>query len=323
MKLSIEKSVFGCLTLSLIIYAFREFAASPDVILYRLSELWVFLSAFFFMAFRWTGDPEKKWNGKKRWSLMIFFWVFSWFLISLMKIVMDLIPQNAPILFSYFFLPHVADIFLEPMIPGLIAGILYGTIRYTILSRDMKKLKIMSGIVGAVLFVYGAIFVWNMSYSGSDRILFLDRDQQFETLDEVLSQHELSGKAVYVDLWFSSCSPCITAFQNMDAGKELLDQENVVVLYLGREISVPDSKSRWLRTIRDYKLEGYHVYMSETLEQDVARIVKTNADQHLAYPHYLLIDETGTVTDWDAPGIMEVELLSHSISKLASFKTSK
>jgi hypothetical protein len=149
MKISFEKTILGSLALTLVIYVFNDLLEHPDVILYRLSELTVFLTAFFFMAFRWTGDPCKTWSTRQRWSLMALFWVFSWFLMSLTKIVMDLLPENDPILLTYFFLPYVADNFLEPMIPGLAIGIIYGAVRQLIIKKDKKKLKILGAVTGA------------------------------------------------------------------------------------------------------------------------------------------------------------------------------
>lgn len=247
-------------------------------------------------------------------------WGVSWLIIGLTKISMDLTPDHEPILISYFVHEAVIRNLLESMIPGLGAGIIYGTVRYTILTKETLRLKILGGVAGASLAVYSGIFFWNMSYSGSDTVTFLDRNQQLDSLEEVLAQPELMGKPVYIDLWFSTCGPCIAAFQNLAPGKEILEKNNVSMLYLGREISIPDSKSRWLSTIRDYKLEGYHVYMSEQLEREIADLIKINTDQHLGYPHYLMVDKTGTVINWDAPGITETTLLEKMVSDYSNSK---
>ena len=314
MKFSIEKAIHGTLVLALIIYAFQNFSEHPDVILYRLSEMVVFLTAFFFMAFRWAGDPDKKWSSKKRWSLMAVLWVSSWFLISLTKIVMDLIPDNGPILLEYFFLPHLADNVLGPIISGLIIGSVYGFIRRLIITKEIKKLKILGAVTGTGIIIYCGILLWTLSYSGSDEVLFMDRDQKMTSLREVLSQPELQGKKVYVDFWFATCGPCITAFQNMELGKQLLKENGYVTLYLGRETAGPDSKVRWLSTIRYYDLKGYHVYMSEELEQDVYEQVGKYVDRHFGYPHYLLVNEQGEIINWDAPDILDIAALEASIT---------
>ena len=141
----------------------------------------------------------------------------------------------------------------------------------------------------------------------------MDRDQEMTSLREVLSQPELQGKKVYVDLWFATCGPCIAAFENMEPGKQLLKEKGYVTLYLGREISTPDSKVRWLSTIRDYELKGYHVYMSQKLEQDVYEQVGKYVDRYFGYPHYLLANEQGEIINWDAPDIVDIDALEVSL----------
>lgn len=318
MKPTIEKSVLGSITVLLGFYTFNEFGAHPDLILSRLSELVVFLLFFLFMAIRWVGDPDHTWNSKKRWSSMLMLLAFSWFLISLTKIVMDLIPENNPILLKYFFLPHLADNILGPVLLGLIIGTIYGIVRRGILTKSYRNIKIMGAVATSVVIIYGSLVAWNLSYSGSETVRFLDRDQVFTSFEEVLSQPELKGKKIYVDFWFSSCSPCISAFRNMEVGKELLKEEGYITLYMGRETSHADSKARWLDVIGDYELEGYHVYMSEQLEKEITERGMEKTERWFGYPHYLLINENGEIINWDAPGIVDVELLSESIGQLSS-----
>ena len=318
MKFTLEKVFLGSLTILLGVYALTEFAESPEVILYRLSELVVFLSFFFFMALRWIGDPDHIWSKKKRWSALLFLGTFSWFLICLTKIVMDLAPDNNPILMKYFFLPHLADNVLGPVLLGLIVGVVYGIVRRAIITKNYRNIKILGAISVSGVIIYGSIVVWNLSYSGTEKVRFLDRDQELISFEEVLSQPELEGKKIYVDFWYSSCGPCIGAFKNMDSGKKLLKEEGYITLYMGRETSHPDSKARWLNVIRDFDLEGYHVYMSKQLEDEMTERVMQNSDDWFSYPHYLLINENGEVINWDAPGIVDIELLSGSISELST-----
>ena len=105
---------------------------------------------------------------------MALLWVSGWFLLSLTKIVKDLLPENDPILLKYFFLPSVADNVLVPIVPGLIIGIIYGTFRYAVLTKNYKKIKILGGLTGAGVILYSVILIWKLSYTGSESIQFLD-----------------------------------------------------------------------------------------------------------------------------------------------------
>lgn len=106
----------------------------------------------------------------------------------------------------------------------------------------------------------------------------------------------------------------------MKPGKELLKEQDYVTLFMGRETSHPDSKVRWISTISDYELEGYHVYMSEQLEEEIFNLLMKYEDLYLAYPHYFIVDENGNITDWDAPGITEVTALEESLNKTIASK---
>jgi thiol-disulfide isomerase/thioredoxin len=110
----------------------------------------------------------------------------------------------------------------------------------------------------------------------------------YNSFSSLLKQFE--GKNILVDVWATWCHPCIYDFQHNEVYKPLIDDENLVKLYIS--IDKPEWDDRWRQGIKYNKLEGYHyrgnhkfiVDMWEVLGQPVGAI-----------PRYALVDKAGNV----------------------------
>ena len=119
-------------------------------------------------------------------------------------------------------------------------------------------------------------------------------------MDQLISLPEFKGKKIWVDLWYSSCSPCIEDFQKYSNERKKLEENGWIVLFLGRETSHPDSYSRWLNAIEKYDLRGVHYYMSKPFESQIQQQIQKKINERLGYPHYLVVSIQGEVVNWDA-----------------------
>ena len=314
---TIEKVVLSILALGTgyLLYGHIELSY---VLLYNLvghAWMWAFIV---YVGMLWVGNPEVKRRFVNAWSfigLTLIGWVFvNFFYVIYLH---DKFPEN-PLNLWHIFHHYYIDNYLEFSVPGMILGFIYGLCRRMIQKGNAKKLKKILGWSSAALvsaaMIFGVIYWSDVQYDGNQSIKFLDKDQEFTSLEEVLSQPELKGKKVFVDVWFSTCGPCISAFKNKDAGKELLTANDYVFLYLAREISQPTSKQHWINTIKDYDLQGYHVYMSEDLNNEVINEVSKRIDRYFGYPHYMIINKEGEVVEWDAPDVTDVEGLKKVIT---------
>lgn len=320
-KIPIEKIAIGGL-LFLFIYTVMSGIKDPFAILYNALGSLYASGIFYFFGLIWIGNPARTKPRGYYWKALAISILSGWFVITLCYALYIQHLSDYPMVWWSIFHPGYVEHFLEWLVIGAVTGNIYGYFRRSILTGKTKLLKIVSGIAVTAALVYGGAVLWSLNYSGSEKVRFLDRDQELMSFKEVLSQPELEGKKIYVDFWYSSCSPCIGAFKNMNSGKELLKEEGYITLYMGRETSHPDSKARWLKVISDFDLEGYHVYMSKQLEDEMTERVMQKTERWFGYPHYLLINEAGDVINWDAPGIVDIELLSKSIVQLPTTKTS-
>jgi thiol-disulfide isomerase/thioredoxin len=122
---------------------------------------------------------------------------------------------------------------------------------------------------------------------------------------------DLKGKVVFIDLWFTGCSACITVAKAMpDVEQAFVKNPQVVFL----SVSVDSDRSLWLRSIipdgeKAYKPTGQryshfttsttrYLYTGGNGSRDpfIEAYVPTNS-----YPHLLLIDKKGSIYASDPP----------------------
>ncbi|NBW35834.1 MAG: hypothetical protein EBR30_12595 [Cytophagia bacterium] len=181
----------------------------------------------------------------------------------------------------------------------------------------------ISYVLISILVVGGGVFAFkyynDLRYEGDDSIKFIK--ENYQSLDAILQRQEFKGKVVYIDLWFSSCSPCIQEFKLMPAVKESLKAENIEYLYLARKTSHPNDIQLWKNAIKKYDLSGWHIYMSDSLEENVWQLIEKNVPKLArAYPHYLIVNQENIIFDYNAHKPSEKEELVNTIKTLTNEK---
>lgn len=179
-----------------------------------------------------------------------------------------------------------------------------------------QSVKRALSYIGAALVVlalgFGVKYAIDVNYRGSASIHFIEGAPA--SLDDILAQKQFRGKAVYIDLWFSSCGPCIQDFRKLPALKEQLRNNDIAYLYLARETSHPHSRQLWKNAIKKYNLSGWHYYMTDAFRTDLWSLISANdpgAGQ--AYPRYLLADRQHEIVSFDAKRPSDIEALANEI----------
>lgn len=239
----------------------------------------------------------------------------------------------ASIACAYFYSRYLGDIMnldnvsivdpsiLKQVLPYLLSGLCIGLVNTLKLSKQII-LKI-SYVLISIIVVGGGVFVFkyyqDLKYEGDSSIKFVK--ENYQSLDAILQRQEFKGKVVYIDLWFSSCSPCIQEFKRMPAVKESLKAENIEYLYLARKTSHPNDIQLWKNAIKKYDLSGWHIYMSDTLEENVWQLIEKNVPKLArAYPHYLIVNQENIIFDYNAHKPSEKEELVNTIKTLTNEK---
>lgn len=120
-----------------------------------------------------------------------------------------------------------------------------------------------------------------------------------------ISLASFKGKYVYIDLWATTCGPCILQFPYLEKLKEKYKGKNIefVSISLDRDIK------RWGNYVTKHKLGGVHLYCSNE-KDDFMTSINLNG-----IPRMLIIDPEGNIIDFSAKLPSDPELIN-DINKL-------
>ena len=207
-------------------------------------------------------------------------------------------------------------IFTE-VIPYPVAAAVFGLIASINIKSRLLRQSIPY-IVGVLLLTAGGLslkYFIDVTYNGDDNIHFID--DKFETLTDLIAQPQFNNKVVYIDFWFSTCSPCIEDFQHLPELKKLLETYEVEYLYLGHPISAPNTYQLWKSAIKKYHLVGWHVFMDDQLENNIRKLINGNSDKKFEfYPRYLLVNQQNKIVDYNATRPPETKQIVEQIKQL-------
>jgi hypothetical protein len=173
--------------------------------------------------------------------------------------------------------------------------------------KKVHTLKILKTSAAFLLLGALSFFLYQASYKDKKIEGVQVFNQQFQSIEEIISQPELRDKTVYIDLWYSSCSPCIEQMKiHLPTFKKEMEYANIPVeyVYLGRETSHPNSKQRWWNAIEKLDLKGWHYYFekqdTELLWKSILPHLEKKGKRAYGFPHYL-IARNGEIIEYDAP----------------------
>lgn len=167
----------------------------------------------------------------------------------------------------------------------------------------MKKFIKSAALVCLFVFIISGVYVvYTLRSSGTADIHYIEPEDQYHSLQEVLGHPELQDKVVYVDFWHTGCSPCLEEFTHIPQLKDQFHQEgDLAFLYLGKDRSVPGEKFRWKRVIEKKDLKGYHFFMSDELYYKIWDEAVNDTTILQAFPHYLIVNRSGEIINKNAP----------------------
>lgn len=98
------------------------------------------------------------------------------------------------------------------------------------------------------------------------------------------------GKILYVDVWETSCKPCIGNFPYASQLKKRLKATGIDSLIEFVTICTGDSKTAWKKKLKEHRPVGVHLYANDTMVLN-----KWKVD---AFPTYILVDASGRIMSY-------------------------
>ena len=130
----------------------------------------------------------------------------------------------------------------------------------------------------------------------------------YTTFQDLINQFE--GKYLYVDIWATSCLPCIQEFKYKDEVLKNLNPDGEILYISTDRISFDD---RWKQSIKYNKLEGYHVRANNELIIDIWDEIGGFKG---AIPRYVLIDQSGNIFNTEAASPSDIQALKRQIEEM-------
>jgi thiol-disulfide isomerase/thioredoxin len=107
---------------------------------------------------------------------------------------------------------------------------------------------------------------------------------------KTITQEDLKGKLVYIDLWATWCRPCLREIPYFDTLQEAFKDRDITFV----SICQNDTKERWQKAIISKNLKGLQLYA----EGDGGQFYEDY--QVTGIPRYIILDAEGKIIDSDA-----------------------
>ena len=107
--------------------------------------------------------------------------------------------------------------------------------------------------------------------------------------EKIIALEDLRGQVVYIDIWSTSCAPCIAEIPYLNA---LEEQYGSKIQFVG--INVGDTKEKWRNIIKEKGLKGIQLQATDT------KISFFKDYLVRGIPRFILIDKDGRIIDSSA-----------------------
>lgn len=147
----------------------------------------------------------------------------------------------------------------------------------------------------------------------SQKITYINNFKDYRNINDLIKDSVFKNNVLYIDIWSTHCGPCLIEFQNSHDLKDRYKGTSVKFIYLVDIGDSPEYYSRWDSIINKYKLNGYHMRMSDKFYNSINSI---NGIKFTGKPHYILVDRYGNIVFPNAERPSSKEKLYKQIDRL-------
>ncbi len=121
-----------------------------------------------------------------------------------------------------------------------------------------------------------------------------------DTAGQIFNTSLLAGKTIYVDFWFTSCSPCLREIPYSKTLQQFFASDTNIV-FLNICIDNIERKQAWKQIINNKKMSGIHLFYMRNKPQKI-NLLK---EYKITFPMHLLINKEMKIIGYDAPSPFE------------------
>lgn len=117
-----------------------------------------------------------------------------------------------------------------------------------------------------------------------------------DTSGQLFHTSSLLGKTIYVDFWFTQCSPCLKEIPFSKSLESFFDTTSNLV-FLNICIENKERKQAWKEMVREKEMPGIQLFYALNSPQKI-NLLRTFK---VTFPTYLLVNNEMKVIGYDAP----------------------
>lgn len=136
-----------------------------------------------------------------------------------------------------------------------------------------------------------------------------------DTASHIFNTASLTGKTIYADLWFTTCSPCIKEIPYSRSLQQFFAPDTTIA-FLSICIDNKERKQAWKKMIHDKQMPGIHLFYVRNHPQTI-NLIK---EYKVTFPMYLLINKQMKIIGYDAPRPSEKGWVHWAIAEAANNK---
>ena len=118
----------------------------------------------------------------------------------------------------------------------------------------------------------------------TENIAFIEQADTINKLQNLLNMFR--GKPLLVDIWATTCPPCLREFEHYPKIYPYLETNNISILYIS--LDKERDEEHWKNTIKKYNLVGQHIRANQNLFNDIKKETLMRG-----MPFYCIVDEKG------------------------------
>lgn len=157
-------------------------------------------------------------------------------------------------------------------------------------------------------------YYYDKSFKGNETVHLITGSDKINTLEDLINRKEFTNSVLYIDIWGTSCGPCINEFKYAPELKERYHGKQIKFVYLSVPYLHYNDEQKWKNMIQRFNLAGSHALISVELYDNI--MSRKGLEKPYSIPHYILVDKQGRIVELNALRPSNKQELYNQIDKI-------